>query len=105
AGSEGQADHKFEPNPRLTVREALDRAAAAGGGRFKDRPEVEANLRWTIGEAYRQLGAYPEAIAQFQRYAELAPGVYGSLHPDTLDARNRLGRTYLTAGRAGDAVP
>jgi hypothetical protein len=38
AGSRAQADRKFEPDPNLTIREALDRAAAVVGAKFRNRP-------------------------------------------------------------------
>ena len=45
------------------LREILDKTAERVGKELKDQPEVEADLRWTLGEVYRTLGRYPQAEA------------------------------------------
>jgi serine/threonine protein kinase len=42
---------------KITVEEALDRAAASVGSTFASRPAIEAALRQTIGDTYRSLTA------------------------------------------------
>lgn len=67
-------------NPRdkkVTVEEALDRAAARIPGRFKDEPFVEVNIRRYIGRAYHALGAYASARIHLERALELC-----RQHPD-----------------------
>ena len=46
------ADPHETRQPNLTMREALDRAAKTIGGKFKDKPLIEARLRHTIGKTY-----------------------------------------------------
>ena len=46
---------------RVTLQEVLDRAADRVEERFRDRPEIESSLRWTIGQTYHGLGAYAKA--------------------------------------------
>ena len=48
AGSLAQAKSEFTPDPDLTIRKALDRASINVGERFKDRPELEAAIRFTV---------------------------------------------------------
>jgi hypothetical protein len=55
ADSRSQAEAHFTPDPSLTVREALERAAERIGDRFKDHPLQEAAVR-TIGNAFLAVG-------------------------------------------------
>ncbi len=64
AGAERQADAGYKPDPKLTVRAALDRAAQRIGRRFAGQPIVEAEIRRTLGQTYMALGEYAAAEAQ-----------------------------------------
>ena len=75
-----------KPNPNLTVREALDRAAANIGGKFDGRPLVEAALRETIADSYLSLDLFAEGKLQLNRALELRRTAQGHAHPDTLKA-------------------
>ncbi len=83
-----QADSGDAPNPNLTVREALDRAAEKIGGRFRDQPLVEATIRDTIGVSYSRLGLADSALPQLLRALELSTQFQGPVHPETLGSRN-----------------
>jgi serine/threonine protein kinase len=104
AGSKAQAERKYEQNPNLTVREALDRAAAAVGEKFADRPKLEASIRQSLGDAYREVGEPHKAVVQLERSAELRRRELGHDHLETLTTLNTLGGAYRQAGRAKDAV-
>ncbi|HEV2971353.1 MAG TPA: serine/threonine-protein kinase [Pirellulales bacterium] len=104
AGSKAQADRKFKHDPSLTIRDALDRAAAAAGDKFKDRPELEASIRQTLGNAYREVGQYAKAVTQLRRSADIRKAKLGSDHPDTLAALNNLAVAYVAIGKATEAV-
>ncbi|MBO0697650.1 MAG: tetratricopeptide repeat protein [Zavarzinella sp.] len=104
AASRAQADRGFEPKPNLTVREALDRAAAAIGDRFKDRPRLEAMVRQTLGNSYRQLGEYDKAIAQIRQAADIRERALGADHVDTLSARHSLAVAYRAKRQLDDAI-
>jgi tetratricopeptide (TPR) repeat protein len=82
------------PEPNLTVKEALDRAAASIGPRFRDQPLVEAAIRLTIGRAYRSLGEERLAIPHLQRAADLRKAQLGPDHADTLDCLQHLAWAY-----------
>jgi tetratricopeptide (TPR) repeat protein/predicted Ser/Thr protein kinase len=86
-----QARPGAKTDPDLKVRTALDRAAASIGERFKSRPLVEASVRQTIGETYRDLGLYPEAMTQFDRALVLRRGSLGDEHADTLETMHQRG--------------
>jgi serine/threonine protein kinase/tetratricopeptide (TPR) repeat protein len=58
--------------------------------KFKEDPEVEANLRLTIGNTYYRLGVYPEAESYLRQAIELRASTLGSEHLDTLAAEEVL---------------
>ena len=66
-----QATGFQQPDPNITVKTALDRAAARIGNRFAGQPRTEASLRQTIAEAYEQLALYPEAKLHIEKAVEL----------------------------------
>jgi tetratricopeptide (TPR) repeat protein len=104
ADSQAQADRKFEPNPKLTVRELLDRAAKDIHARFPEKPLVAAAIREAIGGAYLGVGEYEQAVRHLSAAAEQRTTYLGRDHPDTLDALDNLAIAYLSAGRAVEAV-
>jgi tetratricopeptide (TPR) repeat protein len=66
----GQADPKTNPaGEKVTVRELLDRAAAAvgAGSSTRQNPEVEGAVRSAIGSTYYRLGLYQQARKELQR--------------------------------------
>jgi serine/threonine-protein kinase len=93
-------------NPDLTVREALDRAAAKIGDRFRDQPLVEAAIQQTIGSAYILLLRPRSGVAlpHLQRALELRQAHLGPDHPDTLASMNRLAEAYSSVGRHREAI-
>ncbi len=84
----------------LTVREAVDRAAARlDGGALKDQPEVEDAVRWALGETYVFLGARAQAAAQFEWVANYRQSVPRLSGPPLGDALYWLGSE---SGASGD---
>jgi serine/threonine protein kinase len=104
AGSKAQADRQFEPDYNLTIKEALDRAATAVGNRFKDRQELEASIRHTMGDAYREVGDFEHAIIQLQQAAAIRKGKLGPEHADTLATLGSLALALEAAGRTTEAI-
>lgn len=100
AGAGAQAGR---PDPDLKVRTALDRAAARIGGKFKDKPVVEASLRFTIGKTYLDLGLFAEAQRQLEPAYELVRGALGEEHAYTLDTMNQLAGIYMQQGKYAEA--
>jgi tetratricopeptide (TPR) repeat protein len=93
-------------NPDLTVREALDRAAARIGDRFRDQPLVEAEIRMTIGSAYILLLRPRSGVAvpHLKRALELRQDNLGPDHPETLASMNRLANAYSSVGQHRKAI-
>jgi serine/threonine protein kinase/tetratricopeptide (TPR) repeat protein len=103
ASSAVQAGAAARPDPNLTVRAALDRAAARIGGKFEDRPEIEAAIRRTIGMTYSDLGQYAEAEQHLKRAVELQQRILGAGHSDTLATMSQLGMIYTSTGKNAEA--
>jgi tetratricopeptide (TPR) repeat protein len=93
-------------NPDLTVREALDRAAARIGDRFRDQPLVEAAIRTTIGDAYMRLyqSGNGLAVPHLERALKLRQDHLGPDHPDTLASMNSLANAYQLLDRHREAI-
>jgi len=104
AGSKSQANRKQEPQPNLSVREALDRAAATLGERFRDRPELEAGIRHTIGSMHRELGEPRKAVVQLQHAAEISRECRGAGHRDTLAVQHDLAGAMRESGQLAEAA-
>jgi serine/threonine protein kinase/Tfp pilus assembly protein PilF len=102
---QAEAAPNSKANPDLTVRTALDRAAAGIEGKFTRQPLVEASIRNTIGQAYLNLGLYPDAQRQWERSLDLRRGTSGERDPATLRAMRDLADLELNAGRWAEADP
>lgn len=105
AGSAAQAGPRTKPDPDLKVRIALDRAAAGIGRKFEKQPLVEASIRQTIGNAYHELGIYPEAQKHLEGALDLRRKLLGAEHPDTVSVMSDLTRLYRDAGKYAEAEP
>ena len=88
----------------LTVKEALDRAAAHIGQRFQDQPLVEAAIRTTIGASYGNLFESQAALSHLEVAVKLRKAHLGPDHPDTLYSMYHLAGAYVGVGRSSDAI-
>jgi serine/threonine protein kinase/tetratricopeptide (TPR) repeat protein len=103
ASANNQSGSGATPDPDLTVRTALDRAAGRIEGKFRDQPGVEAEIRETMGKTYAELAQYAESRTQLERALELDRQVWGPEHPRTLATLNQLGRTAWHQAKFADA--
>jgi len=89
------------PDPNVTVRALLERAERRVGGRFGDRPLIEAAVREVLAQSYLALERprWEPAIANQARSVELKAAHLGPAHPKTLEARLYLAGWYEQAGR------
>lgn len=65
------ADVRVANKSNLTVREALDQAAARVSGAFAGQPLIEAAVRYTMGQSYSSLGLFDPAAQQLSSALEL----------------------------------
>ncbi len=86
-----------------TVRQLLDEANAALDGRFPDEPVVEATIRATIGDTYRRLGHYEEALPQLRVAVSMFTRELGEDGAQTLVAENQLGVLLWRRGEHEEA--
>ena len=104
ASADAQAGAAFKPDPNLTVRTALDRAAGKVGERFADRPATREAVRLALGDAYKGVGEYAQAADQFRAAHDSRRGRVGAADPVTLIALDRLAEAVKMAGRPAEAV-
>jgi serine/threonine protein kinase len=88
----------------LTVKEALDRAAARIGKRFQDQPLVEAAIGMAIGNGYMSLSDFPHALRHFKRALDLREAHLGPDHPDTRESMWKLAAEYMWLGRHSESI-
>jgi eukaryotic-like serine/threonine-protein kinase len=105
AGPMAQSGSGGKPNPDITVRNALDRAAARIAGKFDSQPLVEASIRQTISEAYWDLGMYSESVQQSEHAIELRRHILGEENRDTLESMAQLAGTLTKQGKYAEAQP
>jgi serine/threonine protein kinase/tetratricopeptide (TPR) repeat protein len=86
-------------NPKLTVREALDRAAVGIKKRFAKQPLVEAGVRQALAGSYRGIGEYGLALPHAERAVALLAARRGAAHPETLFNKNELALLCLHMGK------
>jgi tetratricopeptide (TPR) repeat protein/predicted Ser/Thr protein kinase len=88
----------------VTMREVLDEAsrrideAGKAGGRFADKPLVEAAIRTQLTMSYHKLGAYEEALRHAEKAVTLRAGALGQDDALTLESVNNLGVLLETVG-------
>ena len=88
----------------LTVKEALDRAAARIGERFRDQPLVEAAIRTAIGEAYKSIMQSHSSVPHLERAVALRQAHLGLNYSDTWASMNHLALAYGWICRHRDAI-
>lgn len=93
----------------VLMRDVLDEAAkrideaSQPGGRFENKPLVEAAVRTTLGDTYRQLGEYNTADPHLTRALVLREAELGPEHPETLNLVSNLGNVRFRQGRYEEA--
>jgi eukaryotic-like serine/threonine-protein kinase len=105
ANTGDQADRGSKtPTRDIKIRDALDRAAAKIGTRFQNQPEVEAEIRNTIGVTYHNLDLLPQAKIQLEAAYRLRRDKLGPLHPATLDTLDGVANVLRGNGSYAEAA-
>ncbi len=87
-----------------TVVEVLDAAAKQlESGALKDRPEIEAAIRQSLGQTYESRGQYAAADEQLRRALELNKKVDGPESPSTARTLSALARLRLAQDKLPEA--
>ena len=85
------------------LHEILDKTAERVGKDLKNQPEVEAQLRNTIGDVYAELGDYAKAADMIRQALALRKSVFGEKHPRVADSLHDLGALLKDQGKPAEA--
>jgi tetratricopeptide (TPR) repeat protein len=87
------------------LREILDKTAEQVGKDLKDSPEVEAELRTTLGEIYLQLGQWTKAEEMHRAALVIRRGLWGNMNTNVADSLEKLANTLEWQRRPDEAEP
>jgi eukaryotic-like serine/threonine-protein kinase len=77
----------------ITVKEILDEAAnKVESGSLQEQPEIEAEVRTTLGKSYMGLGLYSAAEPHLRRALAIRQEMLGDAHPDAASSLNDLAK-------------
>jgi len=85
------------------VGEVLDAASQSIDGSFGGRPQVQAELHATVGNAYRALGDYASSRRHLEGAVDTQQRELGLEHPKTLSSMNSLAILDEVQGRYAEA--
>jgi len=87
----------------ITAREILDKASNEIGTGLSKDPELQAQLMFVMGEVYKDLGLYPQALNLLRQATTTQRRVLGSENRDTLKTKNELAETLEKSGQLPEA--
>jgi serine/threonine-protein kinase len=82
----------------VRVYDILEKAANDLKTDLKDQPEIEADIRRTLGNTYTNLGQYGEAKPHLYKALELNRQIYGNESPEVATSMHDLGLLYHWIG-------
>ena len=94
---------RIEGSDTTTLIAAIDYAAEHVDESFPNDPLIAAQIHRKIGESYRGMGRFDQAIEQFERMIELQRQVQQPDDPEMLFALHMLGTAYRLANRLDEA--
>jgi non-specific serine/threonine protein kinase/serine/threonine-protein kinase len=83
----------------ITAREILDRGAEHIQTELRGQPAVQARLIGTIGNVYRTLGLYNEAVPLLEQALAIREATLSPDHPELAQSLHRLAIVYKQQGR------
>jgi len=87
----------------VKVVDILDTAREKIGESFKDKQEIEASVRNTLGRTYDAIGVYEKSVAELERALSIQKRILGLDHPDTLSTMNSLSTVFIRLGKYAEA--
>jgi len=99
----GRGNPTIEVNGELTIRQAVQEAAARLDGQFTNQPLVEASIRYTVGRSLMMMGDWQQAPRHLERAYELQQKLLPEDHPDRLNTMFQLGRAWRREGQYAKA--
>jgi serine/threonine-protein kinase len=95
----------YKSGKSVTVAEVLAEAARRLDQELGDHPEIEAEVRTTIGVTYQNLGLYDEAEPHLRRALAIREELYGKDHPDVAESLRNLAVILRRKGEFSQAEP
>jgi tetratricopeptide (TPR) repeat protein len=89
---------------QVKVVDLLDRAGKRLDQESAGSPATQGALLDALGQTYRGLGLYDQAISLHTRARAVREAALGPDHPDTLGSRSNLALAYRDAGRTAEAI-
>ncbi|AMV37861.1 serine/threonine-protein kinase [Planctomyces sp. SH-PL62] len=89
----------------VTLLDVLDRAAGSVGDRFKDRPELDSELRQVLAKTYHNLASFKKSERQWREVRESAERRLGPGSAEALTASIRWAHILCDDDRAAEAIP
>ncbi len=89
----------------ITIAEMLGRSAKELQDKFADDPLTRAKLLETIGNSYKSLGLYREAVPLLEQTRDLFIGALGREDSKTLETMHTLANCYAFVGRIKEGLP
>lgn len=87
----------------ITAREILDRASKEIDTGLAGDPELQAQLMYTMGDVYQNIGLYAPSQALLERSLAIRRRVLGPDNPETLESLDDLGWTLHQGGHPREA--
>ena len=87
------------------LREILDKTAERVGKDLKDSPEVEAELRTTLGEVYEALGQYTKTEEMHRAALALRRALWGNMNTSVADSLENLAGVLEWQMKPDEAEP
>ncbi len=88
---------------QITIRSVFDSASASLERQFAGTPLAEAEIRYTVGNAYWSLGMYEQAELHLGRALEIQQAKLGQENPATLSTTHYLGWLYFSMSHYPEA--
>ncbi len=98
-----EASPERNPDRNITLRAALNKAAAKVDSRFTNQLELAAAVHHDVGEVYLTLDEQAQAEAHYQKALDLRQHLLGKTHPDTLETLDRIATLREWQGRVAEA--
>lgn len=97
------ATPQSEKGSPITARELLDQGAKRIDTELAAAPDVQATMLLNIGDAYSNLGLYPQAQSLLERAYALRKNLYGADNPDLARTADALATVYRLEGEYAKA--
>lgn len=94
----------FRRGPDVRVVDVLDQAAGDVATTFAAAPDLEVEVRQTLGTSYLQLGRLVEAERELSRSIEKGRDLRGNEARETIESEMRLAQVYQRSGRGAQAL-